>query len=155
MKIFRLVLLFLLFYNVAWSQKEDTIDLPTLHPIRFGYVLKNDIERRGLNGCPSPGLTIYSNTLLNDSVFSLSEGIVIYVGNIDDEYMCVIKRNDGKSFAYSGLESAVIRKGDKIKKQQYLGEMTQAEDVKQLRLVIMNGTNEINKKDYWSVLLRK
>lgn len=152
-RVYVLVWLFLA-GNVAPCQNKDTIALPIYRPTKCGYVFepKDTITSSYIN--PIEGVRIYTCDPNSDSLFSLSNGKVIAVERIENEFVCVIKASDAV-YAYSSLKSTPLKKGMLIKDGDYIGRMSMEGNKKQARLVISQENKALNFDKHLSYILKK
>lgn len=144
MKPFCFVLyIFLMLKVTAIGQHADTINLPNYIPLKCGYIKKNNDTSTSFYINPIKGIQIFTCDPNNDSVYSISQGKVLAIEKIDDEYVCVIKTSQ-MILTYSSLSSSPLEKGMNIEKGDYIGKIYKDFSKKLLRIVIRKDDKVLN-----------
>ncbi|MCO5242210.1 MAG: M23 family metallopeptidase [Chitinophagaceae bacterium] len=145
---------FLLYSGQCFSQKSDTIKMANNIPIKDGYVVFTKTNSNSLFLNPSEGIIIYSDNSQFDSVFSISNGTVLHVKEVDDEIMCTIKSSN-YYYTYSMLKKCVLSPGDSIHRSDIIGEMDKGNSLKNFVQVIISKRGKVLSPVEHIKLLRK
>ncbi|MFN0083139.1 MAG: hypothetical protein ACKVOM_11540 [Ferruginibacter sp.] len=134
------------------SESKSQIDSNTIftkskgklsHPLSHYKIFPDKSSIGHANrGCFNPGITYYTST--EENVKAIFEGKIVSIFKIDSSY-CIMTKYGSFYIAYSGLNEPVFKKGDYIKKNQFLGSLHDIGDDKyELELAILKGAKTYN-----------
>ena len=139
------LLVVILFSGIhAFSQKKtDSLEYVYNYPFKEGYI---KYKQKGSVHNPIPFASIYSKT--ND-VFALTDGKVERIFRIQDEDYVLI-RNSDTTFQYGHLDSAVVTKGDIVRRGDLIGKAIRDADHNRYELIfgMAVGTKNMLYYDY-------
>jgi hypothetical protein len=130
-------LIFALFLTTGVKcQYRDSVML-TNYPVRYGMAYQFDYTNSG--GCNLGADTWVFVKSKSDSVFQTENGVVTGVYNLGADEMCVaVRQAQGLTFIYGNLKFVAFKKGDLLKKGDFVGLMPyNAEEMKYCMDILM------------------
>jgi hypothetical protein len=121
----RVILLVIVLFSLQIVAGQKILDSISVHefPVREGIIFIYD--ETSFHCSQMPAVSIYSQF---DSVFHFENGKVMGVFNLGDCYAVVIQNDKGEYITYSNFKAISIRKGESIKRGDFVGTLLQDED---------------------------